>query len=76
VGVVVVVIFPIEKEIPLSYKLEFEETKNVDEYEALILGLEATIKMQITMLVEFGDSNLVVQKIKGLYQTRNPRMRS
>jgi ribonuclease HI len=59
----------------LSYKLEFEATNNVVEYEALILGLEAVIKMQITKLVVFGDSEMVVQQIKGSYQTRHPRMR-
>jgi hypothetical protein len=46
------------------------------EYEALILGLEATRKMQITKLVVFGDLELVVQQVKGSYQTRNPRMRA
>jgi ribonuclease HI len=60
----------------LSYKLEFEATNNVVEYEALILGLEVARKMQITELVAFGDSELVVQQIKGHYQTRNPRMRA
>jgi ribonuclease HI len=50
-------------------------TNNVFEYEALILGLEETRKMKITKLVEFGDSELVVQQIKGYYQIRHPRMR-
>jgi hypothetical protein len=56
VGAGIVLISPTQKEIHLSYKLEFEATNNVVEYEALILGLEATRKMQITKLVEFGDS--------------------
>jgi ribonuclease HI len=59
----------------VSYKLEFDATNNVFEYEALILGLEETRKMKITKLVEFGDSELVVQQIKGYYQIRHPRMR-
>jgi hypothetical protein len=55
VGVGVVLISPSKKEIHFSYKMEFEATNNVAEYEALILGLKATRKMQITELVVFGD---------------------
>jgi ribonuclease HI len=76
VGAGVVLISPTKREIHLSYKLEFEATNNVVEYEALILGLEAARKMKITKLVAFGDSELVVQQIKGFYQTRHPRMRA
>jgi ribonuclease HI len=72
----VVFISPIKKEIHISYKQEFEATNNVAEYEALILGLEATRKMQITKMVVFGDSKLVVQQIKVSYQTKHPRMRT
>jgi ribonuclease HI len=64
VGAGVVLISPKKEEIHLSYKLEFEATNNVVEYEALILGLEATRKMQITELVVFGDSNLWCNKSK------------
>jgi ribonuclease HI len=56
VGDGVVIISPTKKEIPLSYKLEFEATNNVVEYEALFLGLEDARKMQITKLEVFGDS--------------------
>jgi ribonuclease HI len=75
-GVGIVLISPTKREVHLSYKLEFKATNNVVEYEALILGLEATRKMQITRLVVFGDSNLVVQQVRGSYQTRHPRMRA
>jgi hypothetical protein len=39
VGVGVVLVSPAQETISLSYKLEFEATNNVAEYEALILGL-------------------------------------
>jgi hypothetical protein len=39
VGVGVVFISPTQETISLSYKLEFETTNNVAEYEALVLGL-------------------------------------
>jgi ribonuclease HI len=45
VGAGVVFVSPINKEIHLSYKIEFEATKNIVEYEASIVGLEATRKM-------------------------------
>jgi hypothetical protein len=76
VGSDVVLISPIKKEIHFSYKLDFKATNNVVEYEALILGLEATRKMQITKMVVFGVSELVVQQVKCSYQTRHPRMRA
>jgi ribonuclease HI len=60
----------------LSYKLEFEATNNAAEYEALILGPDATRKMKITKMVVFGDSELVVQQVKGSFLTRSSRMRA
>ena len=39
VGARVVFISPTQETISLSYKLEFETTNNVEEYEALVLGL-------------------------------------
>ena len=49
--------------IPLSFKLEFEVTNNVAEYEALILGIKTTKNMNIECLTVYGDSELVVRKI-------------
>jgi ribonuclease HI len=71
-----VLISPTKREIHFSYNPEFEATNNVSEYESLILGLEETRKMQITKMVVFGYSELVVQQVKGSYQTRHPRMRA
>jgi ribonuclease HI len=59
----------------LPYKLDFEATNNLYELEALILCLEATRKMQAIELVAFGESNLLVQKIKSHYEIRNLKMR-
>ena len=61
VGAGIVLISPTQKKIHLSCKLEFEAKNNVVEYEALILGLEESRKMQITNLVVFWDSEVVVQ---------------
>ena len=38
-GAGVLLISPTGKWVPLSFKLEYEATNNVDEYEAMLLGL-------------------------------------
>jgi hypothetical protein len=51
---------PSQETISLSYKLEFEVTNNVAEYEALVLGLRATKEMGIREMAVFGDAELIV----------------
>jgi ribonuclease HI len=41
----VVFVSPYQEAISLSYKLEFETTNNVAEYEVLVLGLRAAKEM-------------------------------
>ena len=60
VGVGVVFVSLAQEAISLSYKLEFEATNNVAEYEALILGLRAIKDMGIKEIFVFGDAELVV----------------
>jgi ribonuclease HI len=66
-GVGVVFISPSQETISLSYKLEFEVTNNVAEYEALVLGLRAAKEMGIREMVVFGDAELIVQQVKSIY---------
>jgi ribonuclease HI len=47
---------PTQETISLSYKIEFEATNNVEEYEALILGLRAAKEMRIQEVAVFGDA--------------------
>jgi ribonuclease HI len=56
----VVFISPSQETISLSYKLEFEVTNNVAEYEALVLGLRAAQKMGVREMVVFGDAESIV----------------
>ena len=65
-----------QETISLSYKLEFETTNNVAEYEALILGLRAAKEMRIQEAAVFGNEELVVQQIRNAYQAKHPRLRS
>ena len=54
-GARVVFVSPCQETISLSYKLEFEATNNVTEYEDLGLGLRAAKDMGIEEISMFGD---------------------
>jgi hypothetical protein len=74
-GAGVIFVSPTQETISLSYKLEFETTNNVVEYEALVLGLRAEKDMGIEELSVFGDAELIVHPIKNSYQTKHLRLR-
>jgi ribonuclease HI len=76
VGTGVVFVSPVQETISLSYKLEFEATNNVAEYEALVLGLRAAKDMGIKEISVFGDAELIIQQIRNIYQAKHPRLRS
>jgi ribonuclease HI len=59
----------------LSYKLHFKCTNNMVEYEALTLGLKALKDLQSQRINIQGDSELIIKKVQGGYQTKNPRLR-
>jgi len=59
-----------------SYKLNFQCTNNIDEYEALMLGLKLLKKVGAKQIVVRGDSELIIKKIKGDYATKHPRLRA
>jgi ribonuclease HI len=67
---------PSQETISLSYKLQFEVSNNVAEYEALVLGLRAAKEMGIREVAVFGDSELIVQQVKNVYQTKHPRLKN
>ena len=57
---------------PLSFKLEYEATNNVAEYEALLLGLQTANNMNTKSLKVLGDSELVVRQVRNQCQTKHP----
>ena len=63
-GAGVLLISPTGQWVPLSFKLEYEATNNVAEYEALLLGLQIARSMNIQSLKVLGDSELVVRQVK------------
>jgi ribonuclease HI len=69
-------ISPTQEIISLSYKLEFENTNNVAEYEALVLGLRDAKDMNIEDLYVFQDVELNVHQVRNLYQEKHPRLRT
>jgi hypothetical protein len=60
-GAGVVFISPCQETISLSYKLEFDTTNNVAEYEALVLGMRDAKEMGVKEMVVFGDAELIIQ---------------
>ena len=63
-GARVLLISPTGKWVPLSFKLEYEATNNVAEYQALVLGLQTARSMNIQSLKVLGDSELVVRQVR------------
>jgi ribonuclease HI len=51
-----------------SYKFSCEWTNNIAEYEALILGLNTLKELGAKRTVVHGDSELVINQVKGIYQ--------
>ena len=59
-GAGIILVSPDNHIFPFPYKLEFETTNNIAEYEALILGLKAAKDLNVKKLEVIGDSELVV----------------
>ena len=55
-----------------AYKLNFRCTNNMVEYEALLLGLKLVKKLGATRVSVLGDSDLIIQQIKGKFLTMIP----
>jgi ribonuclease HI len=58
------------------YKLSFDCTNNMAEYEALVLGLKTLKEMGARRLVVHGDSELIINQVKGIYQAKHPILRA
>ncbi|XP_050878478.1 uncharacterized protein LOC127082283 [Lathyrus oleraceus] len=69
-GIWVVIITPYGSHIPFTARLTFKCTNNMEEYEVCIMGLEEAIDLRIKNLDVYGDATLVVNQIKGEWETR------
>jgi ribonuclease HI len=59
-----------------AYRLEFEATNNVAEYEAILLGLELAKALKIKLLSIKGDSDLIIMQLKNKFTCKNQRLRN
>ena len=57
-----------------SLRLSFSITNNEAEYEALLMGIMMVQKMGGKMVKVFSDSKLVVGRVRGDLEARDPRM--
>ncbi|GKA68136.1 reverse transcriptase domain-containing protein [Tanacetum coccineum] len=71
-GACLMLVSPKGKEFTYALCFEFETTNNEAEYEALLTGLKIAADMGIKDLPIFVDTQLVTNKVKGLFEARQP----
>ncbi|GLJ30929.1 hypothetical protein SUGI_0616100 [Cryptomeria japonica] len=60
--------------IPKSYRITFQCTNNIAEYEALVTGLRVAIHWNISHLQVYGDSQLVIRQVNDDYETKDEKL--
>jgi ribonuclease HI len=60
----------------LSCNLEFECTKNTAEYESLVQGLKKSIYLNVNELKVFGDSEIIVRRVKNTIHCNSLHLRN
>jgi ribonuclease HI len=73
-GVGIVIESPSGQEFKFAYRLEFDATNNVAEYEVFLLGLELCKDMGVKCLNIKGDSDLVIQQLKNKFACKSERL--
>jgi len=61
----------------VSYKYEFvgtNETNNVAEYHALVLGLKQSLSYGVRNLIVYGDSLLVINQVTGKFKVNSHKL--
>jgi len=75
-GAGVVLVSSTQEYIHSSFKLTFQVTNNIAEYEALMLGLNAIKEMGIKYLKVFGDVDLIIQQVNITFQEKHRRLKA
>ncbi|GAU10388.1 hypothetical protein TSUD_420560, partial [Trifolium subterraneum] len=70
-GIGAIIVTPKGAHIPFTARLQLECTNNIAEYEACIMGIEEAIDLRIKNIDIYGDSALVINQIKGEWETRH-----
>ena len=76
IGVGFLLIAPRGNMFIFSFKLEFDATNNVAEYESLIVALQTSKQMGVKSISAFGYLELIIKQIKDHCQTKHPRPRA
>ncbi|GJS36644.1 reverse transcriptase domain-containing protein [Tanacetum coccineum] len=63
------------QEVTYALQFNFKTSNNEAKYQALVAGLELTIKMEAQCLEVYTDSLLIVNQVKGLYEAKEELMR-
>ena len=74
-GAGIVITSPSNKKYNFAYRLEFDASNNVAEYEALLLGLEIAKDMGIHVLSIKGDLDLIISQVKGTFACKSERLK-
>ncbi|XP_020678337.2 uncharacterized protein LOC110096641 [Dendrobium catenatum] len=74
VGLGLVFVSPEGHTLRYSYNLSEPRTNNETEYEALIVGLELVIQMSIVRVKIFGDSQLIINQVAGIFKVLKPEL--
>ncbi|GAU48966.1 hypothetical protein TSUD_188130 [Trifolium subterraneum] len=70
-GIGAIIVTPKGAHIPFTARLQFDCTNNIAEYEACIMDIEEAIDLRIKNIDIYGDSALVINQIKGEWETRH-----
>ena len=73
-GAGIVLVSPEGLVIEQAVRLKFSTSNNEVEYEALMIGLKTTKKLEASHLQVFCESQLMANQISGEYQARDERM--
>jgi len=73
-GIGAILITHTKQYMPMTARLCFDCTNNTTEYEACVMGIRAAIEFEAKCLEVYRDSALVVQQVKGEWETRDQKL--
>ncbi|XP_073152935.1 uncharacterized protein [Henckelia pumila] len=73
-GAGIVIISPWGEETNISIRLDFRDSNNKAEYEALLLGLKAARNLGISRATLYSDSQLSIQQSNGKFEIKDDKM--
>ncbi|XP_043721080.1 uncharacterized protein LOC122668606 [Telopea speciosissima] len=74
-GVGILLITPEVLYLPFAFRLEFQCTNNIAEYEVCVIGLEAAMVLGIKKLKVYGDSSIVIYQTQGKWKIKDEKLK-